>query len=283
MRALGAAAKGTTPKRSAAKGPATRGNAVADETAAGRGADVEAAVAATPHAGEARATTLLVADPDKGLGDDLAESLSRNGVDVRVCTDGAQALFQAGALRPDIVLVSARLPVVDAVTFTRVVRRGLDTPVILGVGGKDAAEAVRGLHEGATACVARPYRLPELLPFINGVRAHGAEGERRPRRLVCGPIELDPAAYEVRLRGRPLSMPPREFELLHYLLLNADRVVTRRQIQRNVWRSSGDAPMTNTLTVHIKRLRQRLGDDPDNPGIILTVRGVGYRLVRPPP
>jgi two-component system OmpR family response regulator len=226
---------------------------------------------------------MLIADPDRGVGDDLAAALSRNGVEVRVCTDGAQALLQAGALRPDIVLVSARLPVVDAITFIRVVREGLNAPVILGVGGRDAAEAVKALQEGATACVARPYRLPELLPFINGVRAEEEAAERHPRRLVCGPIELDVAAYQVRKHGRVLPMPPREFELLQYLLLNADRVVTRQQIQRHVWHSTDDTPMTNTLTVHIKRLRQRLGDDPDNPEMILTIRGVGYRLACPQP
>jgi two-component system OmpR family response regulator len=240
-------------------------------------------VGAVSDSGGPRGTTLLVADPDRAHGDRLAAQLKEEGVLATVCTDGAWALLRAGTLRPDVVLVSARLPVVDAVTFTRVVRDGLDVPVLLGVGGADAAEAVRGLEAGATACVARPYRLPELLPFINGVRAKDGidDGAAANRRLACGPIELDEAAYEVRVRGRPLPMPPREFELLRYLLLNVDRVVTRQQIQRHVWRKAGDTAMTNTLTVHIKRLRQRLGDDPEQPELILTVRGVGYRLVRP--
>lgn len=220
---------------------------------------------------------LLVADPDEKLGHELVLALAERGVEVTVCTDGAQALLRTGAMHPDVVLISASVPAVDAVTFVRAIRATLSIPVILGVGADDAEQAVKALAAGANVCVARPYRLPELLPIIQGIRGEGAPGESGSPVLVCGSIELDPIAHVVRVRGTVVSMPLREFELLHYLMIHADRVVSRQQIQAHVWRS--DKTVSNTINVHIRRLRERLGDDPENPRIILTVRGVGYRLV----
>ncbi|YCK34605.1 response regulator [Actinomadura sp. ATCC 39365] len=109
---------------------------------------------------------LLIADPDDAVVDDLVTALEREGVAVTGAPDGAQGLLQAGALQPDVVLVSATLPVIDAVDFVRAVRLARAVPVLLGVGEGNAEQAVRALAAGAAACVARPYRVPELLPFI---------------------------------------------------------------------------------------------------------------------
>lgn len=229
-----------------------------------------------PSTVEIRVPLLLVADSDEGLGSELVLALAPRGVEVTVCTDGAEALLRTGSLNPDVLLVGAGLPTVDVVTFVKVVRASLQTPVILGVGPDDADDAVRALAAGANLCVARPYRLDELLPLITGVRQ---EVQSVGAHLTCGPIDLDPVSHVVRVRGRVVHLPLREYELLHYLMRNADRVVSRQQIQRHVWRS--DKVVTNTVSVHIRRLRERLGDDPENPMLILTVRGVGYRLVSP--
>ncbi|MBC6458591.1 response regulator transcription factor [Actinomadura sp. HBU206391] len=222
---------------------------------------------------------MLVADPDEALGHELVLALAQRGIEVAVCTDGAQALLRTGALHPDVLLVSANVPTVDATTLVRTVRASLPIPVILGVGADNAEEAVKALAAGANVCVARPYRLPELLPLILGIHAEAAAGETGGAVLTCGAVELDPVAHIVRVRGALVHMPLREFELLHYLMVNVDRVVARRQIQTHVWRT--DTANTNTISVHIRRLRERLGDDPENPTIILTVRGVGYRLACP--
>ncbi|WP_329085618.1 MULTISPECIES: response regulator transcription factor [unclassified Streptosporangium] len=219
------------------------------------------------------APMLLVADPEVAMVHDLAAALEREGVQVMGVTDGAQALLQAGALRPDVVLVSASLPVIGAVEFVRAVRLTRVIPVLLGVGEGHAQQAVQALAAGATACVARPYRVPELLPLIHAAFT-GESGARRA--LVVGRVELDVNAYQVRVDGRVIHLPLREFELLHYLMRNAHRTVTREQIMRHVWNST-DTTSTNTIAVHVKRLRARLGDTEDQ--LIQTVRGVGYRLV----
>ncbi|TMQ92219.1 response regulator transcription factor [Actinomadura soli] len=219
---------------------------------------------------------LLVADPDETLGRELVLALAERGIEVTVSTDGAQALLRTGSLHPDVVLLAAGISAVDPVTFVRAVRASLPIPVIIGVGANDADKAVQALAAGANVCVARPYRLPELLPLIQSIRAENTPADAGNQPLTCGSIALDPVAHVVRIHGKTVHMPLREFELLHYMMLHADRVISRSQIQAHVWRS--DKLNTNTINVHIRRLREKLGDDPDNPNIILTVRGVGYRL-----
>jgi DNA-binding response OmpR family regulator len=218
---------------------------------------------------------LLVADPDSAMVKQLSSALEREGVEVTGAADGAQALIQAGALQPDVVLVSATLPVIGAVDFVRAVRVSRAIPVLLGVGDAHAEEAVQALAAGATACVARPYRVPELLPMVHAAYSGDAAARRI---LAVGKVELDVHAYQVRVLGRAVHLPLREFELLHYLMRNAGRTVTREQIMRHVW-NSADSTSTNTIAVHVKRLRSRLGDHDDR--LIQTVRGVGYRLVSP--
>lgn len=223
--------------------------------------------------GDSRAKpVLLIADPDGSVVDDVATALEREGVAVTGAPDGAQGLLQAGALQPDVVLVAATLPVIDPVEFVRAVRISRSVPVLLGVGEGHAEQAVRALAAGAAACVARPYRVPELLPFIQA-------SSPEPRQvLTVGGVELDVHAYQVRVGGRAVHLPLREFELLQYLMRNAGRTVTREQIMRHVWHAAANTS-TNTIAVHVKRLRARLGDEDDQ--LIQTVRGVGYRLVTP--
>jgi DNA-binding response OmpR family regulator len=220
---------------------------------------------------------LLVADPDAAYVEELAVALELQGVRMIGAPDGAQALLRTGAEHPDVVLVSAHLPVVDAVEFVRTVRRTLAVPVLLGIGEGTAGLAVEALAAGATACVARPYRVPELMPIIHAAVSE----EHTPRQvLVVGDVVLDVLAYQVRVAGELVHLPLRELELLHYLMRNVDRTVTREQIMRHVWSSSATTA-TNTIAVHVKRLRARLGDHHDQ--LIQTVRSVGYRMATPTP
>jgi len=229
------------------------------------------------NGGTRTAPTLLVADPDANLVHALTRALAPEGIAVAGAADGAQALLQAGALRPDMVLVSAVLPVIGPIEFVRAVRAVRTVPVLLGVDEGHAEQAVQALAAGATACVARPYRVPELLPLMQSTFA--GEPRRPSTVLQVGDVELDASAHQVRVAGSPVHLPLREFELLHYLMRNAGRTVTREQIMRHVWHAE-DPMSTNTIAVHVKRLRARLGDHDDR--LIQTVRGVGYRLAASP-
>jgi DNA-binding response OmpR family regulator len=219
---------------------------------------------------------LLIADADADASTRLAGALAEHGVTALVCTDGAEALLVAGAEHPDAVLAAAALPTVDGAALARALRARTTIPVVLGVGDSDGSVAAEALAAGASACVAHPYRLPELLPILRGIRPHGVV-EAAPV-LEYGVLRLDPATLQVHLAGRLIRMPMRELRLLQLLMTHADRVVTRERIRDAVWSGSMGS---NTLTVHIQRLRQRLGDDQLDPKLILTVRGVGYRLVPP--
>jgi DNA-binding response OmpR family regulator len=219
-------------------------------------------------------TLLLIVDPDEKEATRLADVLAEHDVTSIVCADGAEALILAGSEHPDGVLVSATLPIVDGAVFAKALAARTDIPVVVGIGDGDGPAAAQALAAGARACVAHPYRVLELLPILKAIRP---DDVARPP-LECGGLRLDPASLEVHLRGRTVRMPMRELRLLELLMTNADRVVTREQIRDSVW---GGVPGSNTITVHIQRLRQRLGDDQHDPRLILTIRGVGYRLIPP--
>lgn len=219
---------------------------------------------------------LLIADADMATAEQLAEDLAEHHVTALVCADGAEALLVAGAEQPDAVLASAALPTVDGAALTRALSARTTIPVLVGIGGRDGPAAAEALAAGATACLAHPYRIRELLPILRAIRPHGLIEPAPP--LECGALRLDPASLEVTLHGRLVRMPMRELRLLQLLMAHADRVVAREQIRDAVW---GGVPGSNTITVHVQRLRHRLGDDQDDPKMILTVRGVGYRLVPP--
>ena len=220
---------------------------------------------------------LLIADPDVANATQLAEALAEHHVSAIVCADGADALLAAGAEHPDAVLAAARLPTIGGAVMTRTLSARTAIPVVLGIGDGDGPAAAEALAAGAAACVAHPYRLRELLPILRAIRPETVSELQPP--LEVGGLRLDPASLEVQLYGRLVRMPMRELRLLQLLMSRADRVVTREQIRDAVW---GGIPGSNTITVHVQRLRQRLGDDHEDPKMILTVRGVGYRLVPPP-
>ncbi|WP_234347569.1 response regulator transcription factor [Streptomyces specialis] len=220
---------------------------------------------------------VLLADADERIRQGLSAQLAKYQVSVVHCADGATALLEAGLRKPDVLLVSADLPVIDGATVLRLVRRRLSIPVVLGVGPDDTAQVAPALAAGASACVARPYRPREVAQLLS-LADRGARGWDQP--LVCGPLTLDPSSYEVRMHGMSTArLPLREFQLLHLLMLHAEKVITRDRIRAELWGEG--ARRSNTITVHIRRLRERLGDDPHHPEIIQTVRGVGYRLVPP--
>jgi len=221
---------------------------------------------------------LLIADPTLDATRPLVAELQRQHVDVEVCVTAAEALVAAGTMRPDAVLVAADPGDISCSEFVRALSKWTDIPTVVGIGDCDGGHAGPALSAGAAACIARPYRLPELIPILRSIRPESI-GKLEPI-IECGGLSLDPATFEVRLHGRLIRLPLREYNLLRFFMIHADRVVTREQIYDSVW-GGPVSDASNTLTVHIKRLRQRLGDDQKEPQTIVTVRGLGYRFVPP--
>ena len=224
---------------------------------------------------------VLLVEPESEQSHRLVLSLSGHDVDITVCVDGAEALLRVGMLRPDTLLTSADPPEVDLETLVRVTRRAIDIPILIGVGPGDSQRAVRALAAGATACVSRPYRIPELAALLRG-SLPGSEGlpevgTPRPTALRSGDLELDALGHRLFVDGQPVNLALREFGIMDFLLRHGGRVVSREELWTEVWHKPLP-PVNNTIAVHIRRLRHKLGDSEARPRFIHTVRGIGYRL-----
>jgi DNA-binding response OmpR family regulator len=222
--------------------------------------------------------TVLVADPDPDEYGALDDLKGHEPLNLVICTDGAEALYLAGSLTPDVVLLSTHLPVVLASDVVRSIRQHANTPIYLGIRAGEAEAAGPGLALGATGVLNRPYEHRELdaLIEVHIQRARPRMDQEAVLRL--GRLELDSPAFAVRAGGRPLELTLREFELLRFLILNSERAVTQDQIRAEVWGARGEDVTANTIAVHIGRLRVRL----EGVAEIISIRGVGYRLAALP-
>ncbi|MFI7491392.1 winged-helix domain-containing protein [Micromonospora echinaurantiaca] len=220
---------------------------------------------------------LLVVDDDS-VGGELVDQLVGHRVRGHHFPHAAEALLGAGALHPDAALVAAGLATMSSIELVRLLAGRAGIPTVVGVGDDDGPLAAAVLKAGATACVRRPYRAEEIVPILRAIRPETAGTLDPP--IEMGALKVDPATLEVYLHGRPVTLPMKEFRLLYFFMTHAERTVTREQLLSAVWQGlSGEN--SNTLTVHIKRLRKRLTLRPDQPPIIVTVRGLGYRFVPP--
>lgn len=221
-----------------------------------------------------RGLVLLVADPDTSQREPLVPALEANGVSCTWCLDGAETLVQYGKLEPAAMLMSPGLEVVDAATVVHSIRQRGTLPILLGVGPGDSAAAGPVLIAGATAAVSRPYDPTEIMRRLDAEIPHMAARSR----LTYGPLELDPRSYVVRLEGAELhGLALKQFELLRLLMMNADLLVTVEQIRQALWGDAPHPPSSDTINVHVTRLRSRIG----GPTVLRTVRGLGYRLTFP--
>jgi two-component system, OmpR family, response regulator RegX3 len=223
--------------------------------------------------------TVLVVEDEESFVDALTVGLAREGFRVQVARDGAVALDMFDAVRPDIVLLDVMLPKISGVDVCRQLRKRSSVPIIMVTAKGSEIDTVVGLEVGADDYVTKPYRIRELVARMRAVirRSADRQDDLGTDALQVAEIALDPERHEVRIRGEQVQLPLKEFELLHVLLANAGRVITREQLIDRVWGSDyvGD---TKTLDVHVKRLRAKVEVDPANPERIVTIRGLGYKL-----
>jgi two-component system response regulator RegX3 len=229
------------------------------------------------------ATTVLVVEDEESFVDALTVGLNREGFDVRVARDGAEAIAVFDSVNPDVVLLDLMLPRLSGIDVCRQLRARSGVPIIM-VTAKDAEiDAVVGLEVGADDYVTKPFRTRELVARMRAVlrrapRELASGDEREP--MSVGDVTLDSERHEVVVRGEEVKLPLKEFELLEVLLGSAGRVLTRETLIDLVWGADyvGD---TKTLDVHIKRLRAKVEEQPSQPTRITTIRGVGYRYELP--
>ncbi len=223
-------------------------------------------------------TRILVVEDEESFSDPLSYLLRKEGYEVSVAATGPDALDDFDRLGADLVLLDLMLPGLSGTEVCRQLRLRSSVPVIMLTAKDGEIDKVVGLEIGADDYVTKPYSSRELLARIKAVLRRGSDtGELIPPTLEAGMVRMDVDRHVVTVGGRHVPLPLKEFELLELLLRNTGRVLTRMQLIDRVWGSDyvGD---TKTLDVHVKRLRAKIEPDPGNPTLLVTVRGLGYKL-----
>jgi DNA-binding response OmpR family regulator len=222
---------------------------------------------------------VLVVDDDPTVSDVVRRYLERAGYGVSLAADGVTALNEYARRRPDLVILDIMLPGLDGLEVCRRLRLQADSaPIIMLTALGEETDRIAGLQLGADDYVTKPFSPRELVLRVQSVlRRSGvvAGGPALPRRLVAGDVVVDVPGRSVTVAGRPVTLTAREFDLLVHLMAHPGRAFTRTQLMNDVWGwEFGD---TSTVTVHVRRLREKLEPDPSRPRRLVTVWGIGYR------
>ncbi|HYT38753.1 MAG TPA: response regulator transcription factor [Acidimicrobiia bacterium] len=223
---------------------------------------------------------VLVVDDEPMLRHLLSRLLRMEGYEVMEAEDGQEALEIVNGSQPDLVLLDVMLPTRDGIDVLGDLRRTSDVPVILVSALGDEADRVIGLKAGADDYVVKPFSAAELSARIESVlrRAASRAVPEVANELSFDRLLIDLGTRDVTVAGEKVEMTAKEFDLLAFLAGSPRQVFTREQLLQQVWGSSSDWQSDATITEHVRRLRRKIEDDPDNPRWITTVRGVGYRF-----
>jgi DNA-binding response OmpR family regulator len=223
---------------------------------------------------------ILVVEDESKIARLVRDYLEHAGFEVAVAGDGEVALAEARRARPDLVVLDLGLPGRDGLDVARSLRRTSNVPIVMLTARGEETDRVVGLELGADDYVVKPFSPRELVARVRSVlrRTLAGDGRGPSPPLRAGDVQVDPVTREVTVADRPVSLTVREFDLLAFLVAHPRQVFSRGQLLRQVWEYSwlGD---TSTVTVHVRRLRAKVEDDPSNPLRLQTVYGVGYRFV----
>jgi len=222
---------------------------------------------------------ILIVDDEPPIVDMLSYNLRRGNYQVVVAWDGEEALQKARLEQPDLIILDLMLPRLDGLEVCRTLRRERDVPIIMLTARDDEIDRVVGLELGADDYVVKPFSMRELMVRIKNVlrRTAPRPADRLPRPIHLGPLRIDPDRREANLGGRALNLTALEFDLLRYLADHARQVLNREQLLEGVWGYDyyGDLRVVDAA---VKRLRAKLRAAGPADDLIVTVRGVGYKL-----
>ncbi|MDF0479586.1 response regulator YycF [Vagococcus sp. PNs007] len=230
---------------------------------------------------------VLVVDDEKPISDIVKFNLTKEGYEVFTAYDGEEALEVVKEVEPDLVLLDLMLPKLDGLEVCREIRKNFDMPIIMVTAKDSEIDKVLGLELGADDYVTKPFSNRELVARVKAnLRRQGSpsqkqvEEEEEVNELEIGALTIHPDAYIVSKRGEKIELTHREFELLHYLGKHLGQVMTREHLLQTVWGYDyfGDV---RTVDVTVRRLREKIEDNPSHPAWLVTRRGVGYYLRNP--
>ncbi len=224
---------------------------------------------------------ILVVDDEPMVRDVLARYLEADGFEVSTASDGLEALDAARDADPDLVVLDLMLPHLDGLEVMRRLRERADTPVVLLTAKGEEVDRIVGLELGADDYVAKPFSPREVVARVRAVLRRGErprdEEDRGPDVLEFGDLTIDRARREARRGDTTMHLTRKEFELLDFLASQPGRTFSRTELLEEVWDFAWDGD-SSTVTVHIRRLREKIEEDPSSPRRLVTVWGVGYRF-----
>ncbi len=228
---------------------------------------------------------VLIVEDDPAIREALSYNLGREGYEVLAVGDGAEALKVARSAKPNLIVLDLMLPEVDGFDVTRILRRESSVPILMLTARDDEIDRVLGLELGADDYITKPFSMRELLARVKAMlrRVRIGKEESEPGKsqtekiLSSGNLQIDLSRHEVQLDESVIALKPKEFDLLLFFVQNQGQVFTRDQLLEKVWgwEFSGGS---RTVDVHVRWLRSKIEEAPEQPTRIITVRGVGYRF-----
>ena len=231
--------------------------------------------------------TILIVEDEPALRDTLTYNLKKDGFTVEAASDGRTAIETARQLKPDLIILDIMLPELDGLEVARILRREMNTPILMLTARDDEIDRVVGLEVGADDYLTKPFSMRELMARVKAqlrrTRLLQEElgkkvaGETHHTTLAFGNLVINLTRREVMLNAEPIKLKPKEYELLEFFAEHKGQMLTREFILERVWGWDfiGDS---RTVDVHVRWLRQKIEDDASNPARIITVRGGGYRF-----
>jgi two-component system response regulator ResD len=221
--------------------------------------------------------SILVVDDEPVITDVVSRYLERAGYSTRVAADGLEALRLAGDSVPDLVVLDLLLPGLDGLEVMRELHEHRPTRVILLTAKGEASDRIAGLQQGADDYVVKPFSPAELVARVDAVLRRVEPEPEREQPIAFDDLEIDPAARTVLVRGEPVQLTVREFDLLLFLVRHPGQAFSRDHLMEAIWDYTFYTD-TSTVTVHMRRLRAKVEEDPSEPRWLQTVWGVGYRF-----
>ena len=231
---------------------------------------------------------ILIVDDDKNLLEVIKYNLEKDGYSIVLAEDGTQAIEIARKEKPDLIILDVMLPGIDGFEVCRILRKEMSVPILMLSAKTDEIDKVVGLELGADDYISKPFSVRELMARVRATLRRRESNEQhtlsnklketRENLIIKGHgLEVDTIRHQVSLKGSPLNLTPKEFELLTFLMRYKGQVFSREQLMEKVWGYTFEGSK-RTVDVHIRWLRQKIEDNPDTPKILVTVIGFGYKF-----
>lgn len=226
---------------------------------------------------------ILIVEDEKEISSLVRDYLTASNYQVIVAADGEEGVALFRKEKPDMAILDIMLPKMDGFEVCRTIRQESKIPIIMLSARKEDTDKILGLGLGADDYITKPFSPRELIARVQShFRRYSelSEPAQKSDALVFGDLEIDPKAYIVKVRGSEVPFSVKEFEILHYLALNMNQALSREKIFEAIWgfNEYGDI---NTVTVHVRKIREKIEEDPSTPKYIETIWGIGYKFKAP--